>query len=613
MCGIAGWLDGKRDVSQFRHVLEDMTKAMTSQGEEGYWMSQRVGFTHRRLRTIDLEGGSQPLIRRYGDRSCVITFCGELYNKSELRRELSTMGYPFHSFSDTELILAAYDRWGEDCPCHLNGTFAFAIWDEQNQSLFLARDRFGVKPLFYVQRGSTFLFASEIKSLLAHQEVKPVIGEEGLAEVLVMGPSRTPGHGVFKDIRELRPGFTLIATPENTKVSSYWSLVSQSHHDDLETTISQVKDLFQDAVQRQLIADVPVGTMLSGGLDSSAIAACAASCFQKADMGKLSTFSVDYVGNDQYFKSNEFQPNSDATWVRRMTRYLSSHHHNIVVDHDELIDSLGMAVRARDLPGMTDVDASLYLFCKVIKEHVPVVLSGECADEVFGGYPWFHRQELVEADTFPWMRFAKERVSFLAPDIQKWIQPLEYIRNRYEEALAEVPRLSGEEPGDARIREIFYLNVTRWMPTLLERSDRMSMAAGLRVRTPFCDHRLVDYVWNIPWFMKRLKGREKGLLRQAMQGILPEDVRERKKSPFPKTHNPAYLKAVREMALQILDEGTSPVLDVVNVKKWREFAEQDLSQVHFPWFGQLMNVPQLFAYLIQMDIWMREYKVSIQR
>ncbi len=392
----------------------------------------------------------------------------------------------------------------------------------------------------------------------------------------------------------------------------YWRLESQIHVDDTQTTIQRVRELLTDAVRRQMESDVPVGAMLSGGLDSSAISAYAAEVLRQEKSGPLQTFSLDYVGNDQYFRPNEFQPHADAPWVSRMVDQIGSRHHEILIETPEMVTALADALQARDLPGMADVDSSLLLFCREIRKEATVVLSGECADEVFGGYPWFHRRELLDADTFPWARLTAERVPFLSPEVIQKIRPLEYMADRYQEALAEVSRLPGESLEEARIREIFHLNLTRWMPTLVDRLDRMSRAAGLEVRVPFCDHHLVEYVWNVPWSMKRSEGREKGLLRKAMAGLLPEDVLWRKKSPFPKTHHPVYLKQVVDQALGILNEGTSPVLDLLDLDAWRRFADQDLKGIHFPWFGQLMNVPQWFAYLIQLDQWLREYRVIIK-
>ncbi|PTX53080.1 asparagine synthase (glutamine-hydrolysing) [Melghirimyces profundicolus] len=613
MCGMTGWIDWNQDLSREREVLERMNGRLVSRGPdaEGIWLSQRAGLCHRRLIVIDPEGGSQPMVRRYGNRNLVITYNGELYNMKELTEKLQSRGHVLYSRSDTELILASYAEWGVDAPKHLNGIFAFAIWDEAEESLFIARDRIGVKPLFYVEQEGRILFASELKALLAHPDVSPRLDDDGLAEVLVMGPSRTPGHGVFKGVKELWPGMWMKAKADRIIRQRYWSLESRPHEDGPDRTVERVRELFTDAVRRQLVSDVPVGTMLSGGLDSSAISACAARHFQEQGKDPLDTFSVDYVGNDRYFKPNEFQPNADAPWVKKMSKHLSSRHHNILIDTEDLVPALDTALRARDLPGMADVDSSLYLFCREIKKKATVVLSGECADEVFGGYPWFHRAEMIQEGTFPWARMTKEKIRFLSPEVVKKIRPLEYVEDRYNDALHEVPRLPGESAEEARIREIFYLNLTRWMPTLLDRKDRMSMAVGLEVRVPFCDHHLVEYVWNVPWSMKRAGGREKGLFRQAMAGWLPDEVLWRKKSPYPKTHNPFYLEAVRRRVLHIIGDRTSPVVELLDRSALRCFAEKDLTGVHLPWFGQLMNVPQLFAFIIQLDLWMREYDVKV--
>jgi asparagine synthase (glutamine-hydrolysing) len=373
-----------------------------------------------------------------------------------------------------------------------------------------------------------------------------------------------------------------------------------------------VRELLQDAVRRQLVSDVPIGTMLSGGLDSSAISAIAARVFREEQRGPLRTFSVDYLDNDKYFTVNEFQPNPDSPWIEIMSRKIGSHHTTVVIDHHELIAHLGKAMEARDLPGMADIDASLLLFCREIKRDLTVVLSGECADELFGGYPWFHREELVNADTFPWARLVGERIPFISPDVARRIKPLEYVEARYQEALAEVPRLSEESAIDARMREMFWLNLTRWMPVLLDRKDRMSMAYGLEVRVPFCDHHLVEYVWNVPWNMKCAGQREKGLLREAMKGILPDEIVQRKKSPYPKTHHPEYLATMQRDVLRLTEDANAPVFQLLDRKAVRSFVEQDLSRKHFPWFGQLMNVPALLAYWLQLNDWLIRYLVRIR-
>jgi asparagine synthase (glutamine-hydrolysing) len=613
MCGITGWIDWERNLENEGHIVTNMMETLAARGPDasGMYLSTHAAFGHRRLSVVDPENGAQPMIRDRGGRRYVITYNGELYNTPELRKSLEAQGYTFRTNCDTEVLLTSYIEWGPSCVEQFNGIFAFGIWDETEQTLFLARDRIGVKPLFYTKQDNRFLFGSEIKALLAHPEVKPQVDSEGLAEVFIIGPARTPGHGVFRNIAELRPGHSMLYSRKGMQISQYWALQSVPHPDDFDTTVSTVRELLQDIVKRQLVADVPVCTLLSGGLDSSALTALAAFSYQERGLGSLDTYSVDYLDNEQYFKSSNFQPNADAPWVTRVSEFFGTRHHNIILDTPELAGSLPQAALSRDLPGMADVDTSLYLFCREIKKGATVALSGECADEVFGGYPWFYRDEMIKATCFPWAPNPQVRMEWLSPEMRLVTRPHEYLQQRYQEALNEVPRLPGEDAQSARMREIFYLSLTRWMPTLLDRKDRMSMAFGLEVRVPYCDHRLVEYVWNVPWHMKNYHEREKGLLRHALVGVLPEDVLWRRKSPYPKTHNPSYLKAVKQWVLQLLDDPSSPLRNVVDVSSVRAMAQPDVPLSNVPWFGQLMTNAQLFAYLIQVDTWLKEYKVEL--
>ncbi len=498
---------------------------------------------------------------------------------------------------------------GERCVDRLNGIFAFAVWDEQKQQLFMARDRLGVKPLFYTKQESRLLYGSEIKSLLAHPDVHPIVDQEGLSEVFGLGPSRTPGHGVFKGINELRPGHFLVFNRQGMRIQPYWKLESKEHEDDLQTTIEKVRSLTIDAVQRQLVSDVPVCTFLSGGLDSSFISSIAAEKYRK--IGKqLNTYSVDYLGNEKFFKESEFQPNSDAKWIEIMVNFTKSNHQYVFLDNQELFTALRDAVISRDLPGMADVDSSLLLFSQEIKKNATVALSGECADEIFGGYPWFYRQADLESNTFPWLRSIEQREQILSPELRQQLQLSEYVDKRYQQTLAEVPQLQTESAQQHRMRELFYLNMTWFMATLLERKDRMTMATGLEVRVPFADHRLVEYAWNIPWEMKNLNHREKGLLRTALKGILPNEILYRKKSPYPKTHNPVYTKIVTNQMQEILLDSQSPILTLID-KSTVEQISKTTQKGSDPWFGQLMTGPQLLAYLIQVNIWLKEYHLSI--
>ena len=627
MCGIVGQVDWEHDLTLQKNVLIGMTQTLIPRGPdaEGYWLSPRAAFGHRRLVVVDPMGGCQPMIHQRGDHTFTLIYNGELYNTPELRQELISRGYLFEGHSDTEAVLLSYLEWGPSCVERLNGIFAFGIWDSKEQQLFVARDRLGVKPLFYSEMPKTLVFASELKALLKHPAISPDLGTDGLSEVFLLGPARTPGVGVYEGISELRAGHFLIYSANGLRIRRYWALPNHVHEDNLEKTTAKIRDLFIDTVQRQLVSDVPIGTLLSGGLDSSAITAIAAEFLNLHGQGPLPTFSVDYAENDKYFHANDFQPSADGPWIERVSQTFGTKHTNYAFKIPELVEALKASTIARDLPGMADIDSSLLLFSREIKKRITVGLSGECADEVFGGYPWFHRQDSLEGTTFPWALQVQNRLQVLSPELIERLQPQAYLRRRYEEALAEIPNLPGSSPAinlnlgrshdqkrNARIREITYLTLTRFMPTLLDRKDRMTMATGLEVRVPFCDHRLVEYAWNIPWEMKALEGREKGLLRRALTGILPDDVLWRRKSPYPKTHHPYYLQAVRTWLIEILEDKTSPILPLISQTALRDLIKlSDTLPSGRPWFGQLMDVPQLFAYLIQINFWLQENKIRL--
>lgn len=613
MCGITGWLNWQKNLTQFPDVLEAMTETLAPRGPDaaGSWINHYCALGHRRLSVMDPANGAQPMVRVFGEDTYSIVYNGELYNAPELKKELEGRGHVFRTTCDTEVLLVAFIEWGRSCVDRLNGIFAFAVWSDKDEALYLVRDRLGVKPLFYSYRDGELMFGSEPKAILAHPDFKAEVDQEGISEIFAIGPARTPGHGVYKGMAELKPGHCMVVDRNGLSIRAYWTLESKPHEENVEETAETIRELLKDTLERQLISDVPVCTLLSGGLDSSALTALASAYYTTNGQGVVPTYSVDYVDNDKNFKSSAFQPNADAPWIKRMSEHLGTLHHAVEFDTPELVESLRAAVIARDMPGMADVDGSLLLFCREIKKGATVAISGEAADEIFGGYPWFHRQDALEADTFPWALKVKDRTSVLSSEAAAFINPEVYARNRYQQALAEVPHLKGEDEKQRRMREISYLNVTRFMPTLLDRKDRMSMASGLEVRVPYCDHRLVQYVWNIPWEIKTAGDREKGILRKALKGILPDDVLFRKKSPYPKTHNPNYMNAVRTELREILHDPSSPLLPLVNVAGLKEMTKPDSPSSDFPWFGQLMTGPQLFAFLIQADHWLRTYKISV--
>ncbi|HEX7065969.1 MAG TPA: asparagine synthase (glutamine-hydrolyzing) [Bacillales bacterium] len=613
MCGITGWIDWDRDLEHETPVLERMARTLRRRGPDDLntWTSPCAAFGHTRLIVVDPDGGKQPMTRMYGGRSYTIVYNGELYNTEDLRRELLEKGYRFRGHSDTEVLLTSYIEWGPDCLERLNGIFAFAVWNEKQHELFMARDRLGVKPLFYSEKHGYLLFGSEQKAILAHPDVRPLVDREGLSEIFGLGPSRTPGHGVYKDMDELRPAHALLYNRDGLKTWRYWDVESEEHSDSVEETVEKVRELFQDAVKRQLVADVPVAAFLSGGVDSSAITAVAAHVFHERGKAALDTYSIDYDENEKFFESSKFTPDPDGPWVDKVSRFLGTQHQRLIMDNQLLAKYLKDAVHARDLPGYADIDSSLLWFCEGIKEGATVGLSGECADEILGGYPWFHSPETSAEEGFPWMRSTAARQSLLSPEWQKKLNLRDYVLSRFNDTMNETPALEGESPTDVKRRQLFYLNMHWFMAALLDRKDRMSMAASLEVRVPFADHRLVEYLWNVPWSVKMLDNREKGIFRRAMKGLLPDDVLYRKKSPYPKTFHPEYKKTVFQWFSEIVNTPSSPILQLMDKKKLQEIIDTEGEAFDVPWYGQLMAGPQLIAHLAQINTWLEDYNVEI--
>lgn len=614
MCGIVGWVNFKSDLSNQIEVINKMADTIQHRGPDqaSSWVNEHVAFGHKRLIVVDPEGGGQPMCVERNNENYVLIYNGELYNTEDIRHDLFEEGWSFNSHSDTEVVLKSYLQWGEDCVERLNGIFAFAVYDPFKAQVFLARDRLGVKPLFYTEVDDALLFASELKALLAHDQVKPILDQDGLQEVLALGPSRTPGHGVFKGVKELRAAHVGIFDYKGWRTRRYWNVQSKVHEDTLEETAAKIRELFIDAVERQLISDVPIGTFLSGGVDSSAITAVAANYLAKEKEQQLLTFSIDYENNQDYFEKNDFQPSRDADFIGKMVEAHDTEHHNFILDNDTLKELLKEAVEYRDLPGMADVDSSLLWFCQQAKQHVTVALSGECADEIFGGYPWFYRTDDLNRVGFPWIRSTSLRNQLIDSAIQQKIDLDQYRLDRYQETIEESPKLEQDSELEAKRREMFYLNMQWFMPTLLDRKDRMSMACGFEARVPFSDHRLVEYVWNIPWEMKMYQNKEKGILRKALEGLLPDEILYRKKSPYPKTYHPDYTKAVVSWMKEILDDQEARLFEIFDRSAIEDLVESEGESIDEPWFGQLMKGPQLLAYLAQFDYWLRTYDVKLE-
>ena len=462
-----------------------------------------------------------------------------------------------------------------------------------------------MKPLFYEEYAGGLIFASEMKTLFAYPGLRPAVDRTGIAQIVLLGPGRLPGSGVFRDVYELEPGCCGYYEDGKLNITRYWRLIDREHRETFEETYECVRYLVQDAIQRQMVSDVPIGAFLSGGLDSSIITAICALHMQEKGQW-LQTFSLDYENNDKYFVSNKFQPESDNTYIRLMQdAYRMSPHWSILTPED-LTSNLEAATVARDLPGMADVDFSLLAFCREIRFDVTVALSGECADEIFGGYPWYRDPEVREKEGFPWAQNTAQRESLLLPGIQP--DAHDFVMDAYRKTCEESDILPGTSDLERRMKEMVNLNFRWFKQTLLDRKDRMSMYHSLEVRVPFCDYRIAEYLYGIPWEYKDYHGKEKGLLRHAVQGLLPERVLNRKKSPYPKTFDPRYEQLISARLDSVLADKNAPIWQILDKKAVAALLEENSP---WPWYGQLMRKPQIMAYLCQIDFWLRRYQVAL--
>ncbi|MGS2640128.1 asparagine synthase (glutamine-hydrolyzing) [Streptosporangium sp. LJ11] len=607
MCGITGWVDFDRDLTRERDLLRAMTETMACRGPDdaGVWADTHAGIGHRRLAVIDIEGGAQPMkAERDGRVVAVLTYSGEVYNYRELREELKARGHRFHTASDTEVVLAAYLEWGENCADHLNGMFAFGVWDAERQELVLVRDRLGIKPLYYHPTPAGVLFGSEPKALLANPLVRRGMDIDGLREVLTF--TRIPGRTVYQGMLEVLPGQVVKVGRNGLTSRRYWRLEARPHTDDLQTTVETVRGLLEDIVERQLVSDVPLCVLLSGGLDSSVLTALAAG--KLGARGKpVRSFAVDFVGQGEGFTADDMRGTLDAPFVAEVARHVGSEHTDIELDAARLADpSVRRAVlNSRDVPiGLSDMDASLYLLFKAISAHSTVAISGESADELFGGYIWFHDPNVINAPIFPWAAYGSmDHTALFDLGLLQKLDLQNYLAERYHEALAEVPRLEGETGLERRMREISHLHLSRFLQLMLDRKDRTSMACGLEVRVPFCDHRLVEYVFNVPWAMKTHDGREKSLLRAATADLLPRSVLDRRKSPYPSTQNPAYDQAANEELGRVLADPDSPLYPLLDKEKARLRADGKGPG------GRMER--NLLDNTLQMNTWLDSYGITL--
>lgn len=604
MCSICGILGGEQENRETS--LQQINARMKDRGpdQSGIYLGEDVALGHNRLAIIDPENGIQPMTRRYQDHDYTIVYNGELYNTPELTAIIRDRGITPETYCDTEVVLYIYILFGEKCASMLNGIFAFAVYDGERKATYFARDRFGVKPLFYTFVGKTLVFSSEMKGLLQHPGVKSEVDQTGLWQLIFLAPVRLSG-GIFKGIEEVEPAQQAVYQDGKLTKTQYWNLEARECRDSREEIIEKTKFLLTDAIQRQLVSDVPLCTLLSGGLDSSVISAVAASHYREQGL-RLNTYSFEYEGNRENFHSSLFQPQSDDAYALYMAEWLGTEHHVLTAPTEEVAGLLGAAALARDFPGQADIDSSLLYYCRLIKERHTVAMSGECADEIFGGYPWFYRPEMLNSGFFPWIHDPMLRASLFDDRIVRGKEGCEYMREQYRRSMANCPVLEEDSDTMRTSRRATWLSVNYFMASLLERKDRMSMASSVEVRVPFADHRILEYVYNVPWEIKFENGAEKALLRNAMAEYLPEKNLYRKKSPYPKTQNPKYEELVRTALTERLRHPDSPLGQMLNRRQFDSFLQSDSET----WFGQLMSKPQLLAWLLQFDFWAERYQVN---
>ena len=611
MSGIVGIVNFDKDISGDYPIIRNMSETLKRRGPDYdcFYFSKHINLAYRE---VSINKNEKKIISyKFNEITYTIVLDGQIYNLKEIKEILKDNDFDFKDNSKFEILIKAYIFYGKEMCKYLNGNFALAIWNDKKEEIYIARDRFGINPLYYAKIDENIIFASEIKAILEYPNMKAIVNKDGVGELLGIGPSHSPGKTPFKNIEELEPATFVVYNKNCFRKEKYWKLENKEHKDDLEKTCDKIRYLIKDSVERQLADGNNTLALLSGGIDSSIISKYASDYYKNKFGKRLKTFSVDYIDQEKNFVKNDFQPNTDNYYIDQMVDFLDTEHTKILFDSPDLYNNLENAMIARDFPGMADVDSSYLLLFKALKQECNIGLSGECSDEIFGGYPWYFREDSLNSNTFPWSLAIEERQKMLNEDISKEICLKSYIEEKYEKSLIEIENLNDDE-SEVKYKKMIYLTSNWFMQTLLDRTDRMCMFNGFEVRVPFCDYRIVEYVWNIPWKMKAYKNREKGLLRYSFKDLLPEEIVYRKKSPYPKTHNPNYLKLVKKELSKIINCEYSPINKLLNKEYIQEIIETDGKSFSRPWFGQLMTGPQLMAYIIQINMWLERYNPQIE-
>ena len=594
MCGINGFINYNYTKQQAKNIINKAQQNYASRKPVKIYWQHNIGL------------GCNPFKYKYRGKTYVITYQGKLDNYTVLAQKLTKHKIKLSTTHEPELIVKLFALFGTKIFHQLYGNFAFAIYENTTKRLYLVRDQLGIKPLFYTYQNGKIAFASQIKALFVHPSITPTVNLDGLRELFGVCPARTPGKTVYKNINEIKPGEYACWQNGKLTTKTYFRLISRPHHDSTTVTMRKIKAMLTHTVQQQANSPERIGYMLSGGLDSSTLTALAASSDKT-----LKTYSVDYVGNQENFKPTDFSPTRDNYYIDLVAKQYHVQHSYKVLNSSDLCYALHESLIARDYPSMADIDSSLLLFCRTLKNEIDVCFSGEFADEIFCGYPWFYRADTNQATTFPWAINLAVRENTVAKSLRTKLNIKDFVARSFDKAIAEVPLSPTDSPADRQMKTYSYLTMRWFGLNLLERGDRMSTRCGLEIRIPFADLNLVQYVYNIPWTMKNYGNQEKGILRAAVADLLPRDVIARKKCPYPKTVDPVYTALVEQHVRSLLADEEHPVWQIVDMDYVRQVLNDNDTHNTRPWFGQLMQRPQYLAFIYQIALWLTEYHVQL--
>lgn len=603
-----------KDNSFCRDTIHKMSEALIKRGpdHQEYHLFTHGAFCHNALFSGSIHPQipckTQPVTKRLCNNIYTLFYDGYVTNLIELKKKLEEEGEDTADLSQEELLLFAFQTYGPEFVKQLDGAFALVVYDETKNLIYLFRDQLGLRPLYYMFIDKTLIFASEPKGIFAYPNITPTVTREGLNEIFSMGPARSLGKSAFKNLFELKAGHFLVYGRDQMYEECYHQFRFREHTDSYPDTVDHVNELLGRSIEVLSYTDSAPASLLSGGLDSSVITAELVK--RNSDDNSVKTFSFDFIGSRQHFKANNFQPSLDAPYVHQMADALRTDHTTLVCGNTEQYEYLKQSVIAHDLPAMGDIDSSLLYFCEKIAPSHHTIFTGECADELFAGYPWYHKAEMYEADTFPWSIDTSPRKELLNNDFISVLDMDSYIHEQYQHACAEIFYPDSKDASLLHSKTM-YLTMRYFMQTLVNRTDRAASANSLDIRVPFADFSLAEYLFNVPYEMKAKDGEVKHLLREYAKGLLPEEIRVRRKSPYPKTYDPGYEALLSTALLKVISDSNSPLLEFVDKNKVYSFC-QNTKDYGRPWYGQLMAGPQLMAYYLQINYWLQKYQIKVE-